>query len=68
MDFEHLKAYDQETDLISAYNADKAYTIWAMALYLNTGDLMQLAADYLVDGVNDHKIDFCNMMKMKRPL
>lgn len=58
MDFEHLKAYDQETDLISAYNADKAYTIWAMALYLNTGDLMQLAADYLVDGVNDHKIDF----------
>lgn len=32
MDFEHLKAYDQETDLISAYNADKAYTIWAMAL------------------------------------
>ena len=29
-----------------------------MALYLNTGDLMQLAADYLVDGVNDHKIDF----------
>lgn len=58
MDFEHLKAYNQETNLISTYNEDKAYTIWAMALYLNTGDLMQLAADYLVDGVNDHKIDF----------
>lgn len=58
MDFEHLKAFNQEADLILTYNEDKAYTIWAMALYLNTGDLMQLAADYLVDGVNDHKIDF----------
>lgn len=58
MGFEHLKAYDQETDLISAFGEDKAYTIWAMALYLNTGDLMQLAADCLVDGADDHKIDF----------
>lgn len=58
MGFEHLKAYDQETDLITTYGADKAYTIWAMALYLNTGDLMQLAADCLVDGADDHKIDF----------
>lgn len=58
MEFEHLKAYDQETELISAYDADKAYTIWAMALYLNTGDLMQLASDCLVDGTDDHKIDF----------
>lgn len=58
MKFEHLKAYDQETNLISIYGADKAYTIWAMALYLNTGDLMQLATDCLVDGADDHKIDF----------
>ncbi len=58
MEFEHLKAYKQQTDIISAYGEDKAYTIWAMALYLNTGDFIQLATDCLVDGGGDHKIDF----------
>lgn len=57
MEFEHLKAYKQQTDIISAYGEDKAYTIWAMALYLNTGDFIQLATDCLVDGGGDHKIN-----------
>lgn len=55
---EHLKAFEQEQQLIQKYSIDKAFTVWAMGLYLNTSDLMQLANDYLTDAENDHKIDF----------
>ncbi len=54
----HLEAFERETQLHDAYTVDKAYTVWAMGLYLNTSDLLQLASDYLTDASDDHKIDF----------
>lgn len=55
---EHLNAFANEHELIALYDEDKAYTVWAMGLYLNTSDLRQLANDYLTDKNDDHKIDF----------
>lgn len=54
----HLEAFENEHLLIDKYTKDKAYTVWAMGLYLNTSDLQQLANDYLTDANDDHKIDF----------
>lgn len=54
----HLEAFENEHSLIEKYTKDKAYTVWAMGLYLNTSDLQQLADDYLTDASDDHKIDF----------
>lgn len=54
----HLEAFARETQLIEKYTEDKAFTVWAMGLYLNTSDLQQLAQDYLTDASDDHKIDF----------
>ena len=54
----HLEAFENEHLLIDKYTKDKAYTVWAMGLYLNTSDLQQLADDYLTDANDDHKIDF----------
>lgn len=54
----YLEAFENEHLLIDKYTKDKAYTVWAMGLYLNTSDLQQLADDYLTDANDDHKIDF----------
>lgn len=53
-----IPEFQREAALISTYSENKAFIVWAMGLYLNESELMQLASDNLTDCTEDKKIDF----------
>lgn len=53
-----ISEFRKEATLISNNGENKAFTVWAMGLYLNESDLIQLAVDSLTDNGDDKKIDF----------
>lgn len=55
---EYIKAFEGEDALIAQYGKNKFFTVWAMGLYLDTSDLLQLAQESLTDNGDDKKIDF----------
>jgi len=58
MSFQSQQAFQKETDLIKKFGESNAYLIWAASMYLDYGDLDDLAAQALTDQPNDKKIDF----------
>ncbi|NJO66192.1 MAG: hypothetical protein HC832_00970 [Leptolyngbyaceae cyanobacterium RM1_405_57] len=54
----YINAFKENTDLIQKFGEGNAYLAWVMALYLDSPDAEQLAADSLTDDGNDKKIDF----------
>ena len=54
----HLSAFYSQKDLIAKYGESKAFLVWAMGLYLDDSNLMELASESLSDKSDDKKIDF----------
>jgi hypothetical protein len=48
----------QQGELIKKFGESSAYLLWALSMYLDHGDVDELAAQALTDQPNDKKIDF----------
>lgn len=56
--FLHLDALKKQQDLVTAFGESNAHLVWAMSMYLDVPDALQLGIDSLTDGPNDKKLDF----------
>lgn len=58
MSITSIAQFEKQVDLIANLGKGNAHMIWALGLYLDSADLISLAADGLTDGGDDKKIDF----------
>lgn len=59
--FAHLKAFNTHQELITRLGAGNAHLVWAMGLYLDHPDPLELASEALTDHANDKNIDFLKL-------
>lgn len=58
MPFQSQEAFLKQTDLVKKFGEGSAYLLWALSMYLDQGDIEELAAQALTDQPDDKKIDF----------
>lgn len=59
--FAHLQAFNTHQELIQRLGNGNAHLIWAMGLYLDHPDPLELASEALTDHANDKNIDFLKL-------
>ena len=59
--FAHLNAFQTHQELINRLDEGNAHLIWAMGLYLDHPDPLELASEALTDHSNDKNIDFIKL-------
>lgn len=57
----HINAFNTHESLIQRLGIGNAHLIWAMSLYLDHPDPIELASEALTDHSNDKNIDFLKL-------